>query len=126
MFLTARLALVLVVASAAALFVPGRPGIALLVVDAVVLVVAAVDVVRAPDPRRVPRRRDHPDVASVGATVDVALSVVDPASRPVRATVRDAAVPSLRADPAFLAARLPPGSSRLAYRIRPERRGRFV
>ena len=126
MFLTGRLALVLALASAAALFIPGRPGIVLVVVDALVLAAAATDILRAPDPRRVPRRRDHPDVASVGAAVDVALSVVNPVSRPVRGTVRDATVPSLRPDPAFLVARLAPGSSRLAYRIRPERRGRFV
>jgi uncharacterized protein (DUF58 family) len=124
-FLTARLALVLAALSAAALVVPGAAVAALLVVDGAVLVAAALDVLAAPDPRRVPRERRHPEVTSTGRRVETTLHVTNPARRRVRMEVRDAAVPSLRAESARWIGVLHPGTGVIRSTLRPERRGRF-
>jgi uncharacterized protein (DUF58 family) len=126
MFLGPRFVAALLVVSTAAVLVPGRAGLAVLIADAIVAGLAGLDVALAVSPRRIVRARMHPPVASVGGEVEVTLLANDPRSQPIRTAIRDAAVASLHPDPSRLSATLPPGNSRLTYRLRPARRGRFL
>lgn len=126
MFLGLRLVGALVIGSALALLVPGQPLVAVALADAVVLALAALDVARAVDPREVVRGRDHDPVASVGAETEVGLVAANPGPRRLWAWFRDAAAPSLRPEPIRFGGSLPPGITRLTYRLRPQRRGLFT
>lgn len=125
MFLSGRLAAVVAVVSAAALLVPGYPLATLAAADLVLAVLAALDVVLAVPPARVIRHRVVPPVVTVGTEVDVDVSVANPRRRPIRVTLREAAVPSLHATPRVIVETLQPGTGRVGYRLRPSRRGRF-
>jgi uncharacterized protein (DUF58 family) len=126
MFLAPRFVVILLLATTAAVLVPGRAGLAVLAADVIVVGLALLDVALAVSPGRVVRARLHPPVASVGGSIEVTLVVDDPRSRPIRTAVRDAAGPSLNPDPPRVAATIPPGTSRLTYDLRPSRRGRFA
>jgi uncharacterized protein (DUF58 family) len=125
-FVTARLALLAALLSAAALAVPDHPLAALAAVDAALVAAGLVDVLAAPAPRRVPRDRRHAPVVSADREIEVVLLVTNPARRRVRVALRDATVPSLRAEPRRLAAVLEPGTGRVRYAVHPRRRGRFT
>jgi uncharacterized protein (DUF58 family) len=126
MFLAPRFVAALLLASTAAVLAPGRAGLVVLIADAIVAGLAGLDVALAVSPRRIVRARMHPPVASVGGEVEVTLVAHDPRSRPIRTAIRDATVASLHRDPSRLSATLSPGTSRLTYRLRPARRGRFL
>lgn len=125
MFLRPRLAAAAALASVAALAVPGRPAAALLGANLLLATVVVLDVLRAPDPRGLLRARLHPPVASVGTEVEVVL-LLSGASRRTAVEARDAAVPSLRPWPRRPAGEVSSGRTRLRYRLRPSRRGRFA
>lgn len=126
MFVTGRLAILVALSAAAALLVPERALVAVGVVNMVTLAAAAFDVVAAPSPRSLPTQRRHPPVAAVDAEVEVTLVLRNPARRPVRVAVRDAAAPSLRPDPRRPSIVLMPGFGEIAYRLLPDRRGLFT
>jgi uncharacterized protein (DUF58 family) len=125
-FVSVRAAIVLAALSAGAIAFPGSPGIALLLLDGALAAAIIGDVLRAPDPARIPRERRHPEVVSTGREVEIALHVMNPARRRVRAEVRDGTVPSLRADPTRWTGVLHPGTGVIRTTLRPERRGRFA
>ncbi|MGE3621142.1 MAG: DUF58 domain-containing protein [Acidimicrobiia bacterium] len=123
---TPRLVLVLAVASVVVLVVPGGGWGPLLVVDGIVMALAALDVARAVAPARVEVRRELPPVVALGAEAPLAWHLRNPSSRPIRVAVADELAPSLRASFRRFSGRVPPGGTLTARAtVRPARRGRF-
>ena len=125
---TRRLALV---AALASLVVLGLPGdgvlVPLVVVNAVLLVVAVLDVAAAPSPGRLEVRRSLPPAVTLGAEAEIDWTVRNPTRRSLRIAIADELAPSLRAETRRAAARVPAGGTlRASTPIRPARRGRFT
>jgi uncharacterized protein (DUF58 family) len=125
---TRRLALVAALASLVVLLVPGGGVVPLLAaVNGVLLLVALVDAALAPSPVSLPVRRDLPPAVTLGATAEVAWTVLNSTRRAVRIALADELAPSLRAGTRRAAARVPAGATLHAgTAIRPARRGRFA
>ena len=110
----------------AAGFLPGLGG-AVLVLDAALVVLAAVDLALARAPR-VEAQRRLPSRLSVGAPnrVEVLLTRRGGRGGPARLRVRDDVPDAFRAEPEEAALALAPHQQlRWTYRVTPERRGRF-
>lgn len=121
-----RLALVAAVASVAVVAVSLPMAAALLVVDGVLLVIAAVDGMLATDPSRVGITRRFPDVVALGQEATLEWHVHNRGDRPLHLDVADALAPSLRARHRRFAMHVPAGGTATAVTtIRPTRRGRF-
>lgn len=94
---------------------------------ALVIVLAAIDLVLAASPRRLRVERDVPARARLGDPVEATLRITNLASRPLRALVRDAWPPSARVAPSRHRLTVPVGERRrLRTRLTPFRRGRRV
>jgi uncharacterized protein (DUF58 family) len=121
-----RLALVAALASLVVLVLPGGGAGWLFVVNAVLLAAASLDAWLAPAPSSLPVRRDLPPAVTLGATAEIAWTVVNPTGRTLRIGLADELAPSLRADTRRARARVPAGGTlHAAAAIRPARRGRF-
>jgi uncharacterized protein (DUF58 family) len=122
---TVRLAIVAGVASIAMIGLASWP--AFVVVNAVILLVAVVDVALAPDPDRVLIERSFPEVIALDAVGELVWTVSNPTGRALTVAFSDELAPSLRAR--TRRARLRLGAGRMSdvrTRFRPARRGRFV
>lgn len=94
--------------------------------DALILALIAADVARAPAPASVRPARELPDAAGTGETGTIAMTVHNPARRPLAVSLRDATPPSLQRAPRVHHAIVPAGARvRFEAEIRPERRGRL-
>ncbi|HEX5947586.1 MAG TPA: DUF58 domain-containing protein, partial [Acidimicrobiales bacterium] len=123
---TRRLAVVAAIASLIVLLAPGGGVAWVLLVDLVLLAVAALDVALAPAPGSLPVRRDLPPAVTLGAAADIGWTVANPTRRSLRVALADELAPSLRAETRRAAARVPAGGTlRASTTIRPARRGRF-
>ncbi|MCB1016885.1 MAG: DUF58 domain-containing protein [Acidimicrobiales bacterium] len=121
---TRRLALVAALAAAVvlALDVDRR----LLLVDGVLLVLAAVDWALAPRPDRVAVERDLPGVLALGGRGEVVWHLDNPLGRPLRVALADDLAPSLRPRTRRIRVRIPRrGRAEGRTTIHPARRGRF-
>jgi len=108
----------------AAGFMPGLGG-AVLALDALALVLAALDLLVARS-ARLEVRRLPPQRLNVGVANKVELRLVHRGTRAVTVRVRDAVPESFTADPEEAWLRLPPQSeTRWVYRVTPATRGRF-
>ncbi len=123
---TRRLALLAAALSAAVLVVPlGLPS-ALLVVDGLLLLVAAVDWRLAPSPSSLGVDRQLPAVLPLGGAGAVTWRVQNPGGRAVTVGLADDLAPSLAAGGRRAHLVVPAGGSASAgTTIRPTRRGRF-
>ena len=123
MYLGRRLPPAVVLVAAVALLAP-RPGLALGCGLALVVALAAVDVLRAPRPRDLGARRTIPGVVRMGEDAEVVVRVRNPTDHALRIVLRDRSAPSLGRAPARHELRLGAraiGEARAA--IRPGRRG---
>jgi uncharacterized protein (DUF58 family) len=125
---TRRLAVVAMIVSLVVLLVPGSGVLAwLLVVNGVLLAVAAVDALLAPAPASLPVRRDLPPAVTLGMAAEIGWTIRNPRRRAVRIGFADEVAPSLRAGIRRAAARVPArGTMRATTVVRPARRGRFT
>lgn len=124
---TGRLALVMALASVLVLAVPSRSGAALLLVDLALLLVAAVDGLLAPRPRRLEVERVLPGVIALDGQGVVTWRVRNPTKRSVRVALADELAPSLGAETRRARVVAPAGGvATAATLIRPRRRGRFT
>lgn len=123
---TRRLALVAAALSAAVLFVPlGLPS-GLVVVDGLLLLLAAVDWCLAPSPSSLGVERRLPAVLPLGGAGAVTWRVTNPGGRAVTVGLADDLAPSLAAGGRRAHLSVPAGGSASAGTvIRPTRRGRF-
>ena len=124
MFVSTRLAIVVLAASVlgglVGLGVPAAVGVVLGVAG----VAVALDVVSAARPSDVLAGRSAPGVASIGRESDVTVRVRNERARPIVVVVRDATPPSARRSPRLHHARVAAhGASGLVSRIAPTRRG---
>jgi uncharacterized protein (DUF58 family) len=121
---TRRLAAV--VALASVVLLAADQGVAFLVVDGILLLVAALDWALAVAPGRIGVERRMPEVVQLGATEELAWIVTNPGRRRVRVWLADELVPSLRAGTRRVRVVLPAGASvERTTTICPSRRGRF-
>ncbi|MFZ7089051.1 DUF58 domain-containing protein [Curtobacterium sp. RRHDQ10] len=91
----------------------------------VLVVAAAIDLVRAADLRRVRVERRLPTATRRGTRVDGVLVLANDGDRPLRGTVRDLWEPSAALDPRRATVDVPPGERRATpERFLPFRRGR--
>ncbi|MDP8936557.1 MAG: DUF58 domain-containing protein [Actinomycetota bacterium] len=123
---TWRLATAAAVGSLIVLVAPA-PGGALLVVNAVLVLLAAVDWALAAHPSAVGVERVLPGVVALGAEAEVAWTVRNPTGRVLRVALADELAPSLGAGSrrARLAVR-PRATATARTTIQPRRRGRFT
>lgn len=123
---TGRLALVAAVASVAVATFPGDSTTGLLLVNGLLLVVAAVDWWTAPRPASVSVERSMPAIVALGQPADVSWTVVNPADATLRLSIADQLAPSLRAVSRRVSLAVPGrGRATATTGIRPARRGRF-
>ncbi|HEY2427754.1 MAG TPA: DUF58 domain-containing protein, partial [Acidimicrobiales bacterium] len=124
---TARLVLVMALASVAVLVVPLHPPLGIVLVDGVILVAAAADFLGATDPAAVAVTRDLPAGVTLGGGGGaIAWRVHNPTSRTLEVSVADELAPSLRAGTRRFRVRIPPAATVTARTtIEPTRRGRF-
>ena len=117
----------LVAVSGLALFAwPGRSWRAMIVVEALLLVVFVVDAVLCVSPKRIDVQRELDESVTMGESVTLTWLVDNRASRHTRVTVTDALWPSLEAERRRVSATLRPGARLRAKTVlRPTRRGRF-
>ncbi len=124
---TWRLAAAAAVASLLVLVSPVRPLAVLLVLNGVLLAVAALDWARAPRPDVLEVERELPGVVGLDSPAEVVWTVRSPLRRSVRVRLADELAPSLRPSTRRVALRIPPGGrARSRATIRPSRRGRYV
>lgn len=124
---TWRLAVVALVLAVVGVFSPAGLLVTAIGVNAVVLLLFAVDVVAAPAPARIHVDRALPAVVTVGHSAQVSWTVSNPTPRPVTISVADQLAPSLRADDRRFRARVPGGGTAVASaRMQPTRRGSFA
>ena len=124
--LTARLAWCAAAAALVVVIAPD-PGIALVLANVVLLVLALADWALTPSPRRVEVTRELPGVLALDGAGEVAWSVRNPTGRPIRVRLADELSPSLRATSRRHTLRVPPRARVTARtRISPSRRGRFT
>jgi uncharacterized protein (DUF58 family) len=123
---TRRLALVAVVASAAVLALSLPSPWSLVVVNAVLLALAALDAVLALDPDAVPIERHVPDVLALGGSGTVTWRIDNPSDRTLVLVFADELVPSLGAAARGTRVTIPAlGQTVAETTITPTRRGRF-
>lgn len=117
----------LVAASGLALLAwPGRSWVALVLVEAVVVLVILFDLARCASPRSIGVTRDLPETMRVGDTATGAWVIEHAGERPVRLTVTDALWPSLGASRRTVRLILAPRARvRATTTLAPTRRGRF-
>jgi uncharacterized protein (DUF58 family) len=123
---TGRLAAVAAFASLLVLALRLRTAEALLLVDGVLLAVAAVDLWLAPSPRSFTVTRETPGVLPLGGDGEIVWRVGNAAARSARVRLADDLAPSLHAE-TRRAQLVVPANGRASARtaIRPARRGRF-
>jgi len=121
---TRRLAAVAALGSLVVVALPfGRR---LLVVDGLLLAVAAVDWLLAVRPLRVQVERELPGVLALGGTGEVVWRLRNPTSRRLRVSLADDLAPSLRAGTRRVRVTIPArGRAEARTTIQPARRGRF-
>lgn len=123
---TVWFALVVALSALALLAWPGRSWVALLVIEAIVLVVFVADAVVCTAPRRIQVSRSAPAVTSVGDHGEISWTVGNPSAAVARVTVADALWPSLGATRRRASLRLRPRArAQVRATITPSRRGRF-
>src|SRR5215813_2369512 len=99
---------------------------ALIVVDAVILAAIAADLLLAAPVRPLRLARAGDSRIRLGQAGEVTLTMDNPSTRSLRATVRDAWPPSTAPRPARVQVSVPPGGrARLATTLSPHRRGDF-
>lgn len=128
---TRRLAVVAAVAALLPLAFTPAPRLAWLVVNGVLLVLAAVDWVRAGRPAAWEVEREAPHVVALERAAEITWRVHPPRTghgpRPARVSIADQLAPSLRADDRRVTVGVPAGGSATAStRITPSRRGLFA
>ena len=124
---TGRLVVLAVAVSIAVGQLPLSTLPALLVVNAIVIVIGVVDSRTAPAPDSLGVERIFPDVVPLGREAEVAWRVTNPTASPLRVAIADELAPSLRARASSIAVTIPPNASTTATTsIRPSRRGRFA
>jgi uncharacterized protein (DUF58 family) len=125
---TRRLAVVALALAALRLALPDVPILqGLVVLDLLLLAVAAVDWLLAPAPERIGIERTLPSMLIIGQAGEVSWRVSNPTRRRVRVSVADELAPSLQASTRRLKLTLAPeGLSTARTPIRPTRRGRFM
>jgi uncharacterized protein (DUF58 family) len=105
---------------------PVAPPAGALAVDAVIVVIALVDLALAPAPGRVPVERRLPGAVALGDHVAIAWLVTNRGHRPLRLALADELAPSLGAATRRIRMRVPAGATATASTtLRPTRRGRF-
>ncbi|MBA2282225.1 MAG: DUF58 domain-containing protein, partial [Acidimicrobiia bacterium] len=125
--LTRRLVLVALGLVALRGVLPGDLPGGLLLLDGILLVVAAADWLLAPNPASIEIARFAPAVVPLGGEGQVSWRLVNRGNRRVRAEVADELAPSLQAGRRRFAVDLPPrGAATATTRVRPTRRGRFT
>src|SRR3954452_22476849 len=123
---TARLAVVVAVASLAVVWLPPSPGGALLIVNGALLVAAIVDGILAPRPGAIGVERDLPAVLPLGGAGTIAWRVRNRGARRVQVALADELAPSLRAGSRRARLSVPAhGSATATTTLRPRRRGLF-
>jgi uncharacterized protein (DUF58 family) len=123
---TLRLAVVAAALSVAALAVPLPWPWALVLVDGILLAVAALDWALAPRPASLEVTRELPAVLQLDDEGTVRWRVANPTGRRLVVGLADELAPSLRPGTRRAALTVPPrGSAGAATAIRPGRRGRF-
>ena len=123
---TPRLALVALAMALVALLVPlPSAPVALVAADALLLVVAVGDWLRAP--RELDVDRTAPAALTLGDSEEIIWRVRNPTSRRLRVRIADELAPSLRPERRRVELRVPPnGRAAAGTRITPARRGRFL
>jgi len=122
-----RLAWVVAAGALVVLLLPGDALVVLAAVNALILIAAGVDAVRAPSPARVGVQRDLPPVVGLDTRARVSWRVTSPSRRPLRVRLADELAPSLRAESRRAALVVPAkGAATASTQIRPARRGRFT
>jgi uncharacterized protein (DUF58 family) len=123
---TRRLALVAVVASVAVLALPTPSPWSLVVVNGVLLAVAAFDALLALDPDVVPIDREVPEVLALGGSGTVTWRIDNPSERALVLVFADELMPSLGAGARGARVSIPAlGQVVAETTITPTRRGRF-
>jgi uncharacterized protein (DUF58 family) len=121
--LTGRLALVAALAAVGLLLVP-TTGMTVLFVNAVLLLLVAVDVALAASVRALQLTRHGARAVRLGEPAEIHLLVANGGSRAARTTVRDAWSPSAGASPRIHRVTVPPGERRRVTTVlRATRRG---
>lgn len=124
-FATTRFVVVLLVAALAPIVAPAPAFVVLAGAVGLVLVAAAADVIRAPDPGSLVLDRQVPEVVTMRSAAELTLTVRNPHGRGLDIAVHDASPPSLHREPRRHRGHVPEhGRVRLAARIEPSRRGR--
>jgi uncharacterized protein (DUF58 family) len=93
---TVRFAALVAVTGLALFAWPGRSWLALLAVEAVVVLVFAVDAVACTSPRQIGVTREAPESVTLGESASIAWVVENRAARTSTVTVTDALWPSLQ------------------------------
>ena len=123
---TRRLALVAAALSVPLLLIPFAVPASLLLIDGVLLAVAAADWALAPSPRSLRLERHLPGVVALDADAEVVWRVRNPTGRRLVMSVADELAPSLGAGSRRARLSVLPGATATARTtIRPARRGRF-
>lgn len=125
---TRRLALVALVLAGVRLMLPDVPiAQGLLVLDGLLLAVAAGDWFLAPSPAKVGVERSMPSVLVIDQPAEVSWRVTNPTRRRLHVVLSDELAPSLHATSRRAAVTLPAaGAATVRANIRPSRRGRFT
>jgi uncharacterized protein (DUF58 family) len=125
---TRRLAVVALALAGVRLLLPDVPILqGLVVLDGLLLAVAAVDWFLAPVPRRIGVERAMPAVLTIDQSSEISWRVTNPTHRRLHITVADELAPSLHAVTRRVNLAVPAsGAATVRTPIRPSRRGRFV
>ncbi len=128
---TRRFALVALVVSAILLAFPGDLNgsllLALLGVNAILLLIGFADSRLAVDPRGLTVRRHHVPVATLETSVGVNWEILNPTNKSARVRIADSLVDSLRVAHPEVSLRVPPlGRAVATSELWPSRRGRFA
>jgi len=125
---TRRLAVVALVLAGVRLLLPDVPlAQGLLVLDGLLLVVAAADWLLAPAPARIGVERTLPAVLTIDQPSELSWRLTNPTGRSLHVTVADELAPSLHAATRRARLELPAsGAATARTTIRPARRGRFT
>jgi uncharacterized protein (DUF58 family) len=125
---TRRLALVALVLGGVRLLLPDVPiAQGLLVLDLLLLAVAALDWLMAPAPARVGVERELPAVRTIDQPGEVAWRITNPTRRRLHVALADELAPSLQPGTRRASVTVPAsGVATVRTTIRPSRRGRFT
>ena len=122
----ARLVVAAAVCSILVVVAPGDSTVALLVLNAVLLIVAFVDWRLAPAPAGIAVERTAPGIVFLGQPATLAWTITNPSDRRLRLALADELAPSLRAAQRRIALDVPArGRATAVVDLRPSRRGRF-